>query len=65
MKLSLFALSLFSSFLIAGPVMSSSVELLETVIPAKPIERVPAKFSKRAARNGNEGWVKSTSAGLF
>jgi len=39
-------------------VLSSSVELLETVIPAKPIERVPAKFSRRAARNGNEGWVK-------
>jgi TonB family protein len=58
MKLSLFALSLFSSFLIAGHVLSSSVELLETVIPAKPIERVPAKFSRRAARNGNEGWVK-------
>jgi TonB family protein len=58
MKLSLLALSLFSSFLIAEPELSSSVELVETIIPAKPIERMVPKFSSRAARNGNEGWVK-------
>ena len=37
---------------------SSNVELVETIIPAKPIERVPAIFPTKAARNGNEGWVQ-------
>jgi TonB family protein len=52
------ALLLFSCGLIAQPDSSSSVELVESIIPAKPIERVPPKFPTKAARNGNEGWVK-------
>jgi TonB family protein len=58
MKLSVLVLSLFSCGLIAQPDSSSSVELVESIIPAKPIERVPPKFPTKAARNGNEGWVK-------
>jgi TonB family protein len=58
MKSSLLVLSLFSSFLIAETEPSSSVELLEAIIPAKPIERVPPKYPVNAARNGNEGWVQ-------
>lgn len=58
MKFSLIALSLFSSFLSAEPESLSSVELVETIIPAKPIERVPPKYPAIAARNGNEGWVQ-------
>ena len=58
MKFSVLALSLFSCGLIAQPDSSSNVELVETITPAKPIERVPAKFPTKAARNGNEGWVQ-------
>jgi len=58
MKSSLLALSLFSSVLIAEPASSSNVELVEAIIPATPIERVPPKYPVRAARNGNEGWVQ-------
>ena len=58
MKFSLLALSLFSGLLIAETQISSSVELVETVIPAKAIKRVPPKYPKNAARNGNEGWVQ-------
>jgi TonB family protein len=57
MKLYILALSLFSSVLIAEPKSSSSVELVETVIPAKPLEREPPRYPTIAARNGNEGWV--------
>ncbi|MCF2947526.1 energy transducer TonB [Paraglaciecola aquimarina] len=32
--------------------------LIETTISAKPIERVPPKFPLRAAKQGQEGWVK-------
>jgi TonB family protein len=58
MKLSLLVLSLFSNVLIADTALSSSVELVETVIPAKAIERVPPKYPTLAARSGNEGWVQ-------
>ena len=58
MKSSLLALSLFSSFIIATPESTSSVELVETVTPAKAIEQSPPKFPTIAARNGNEGWVR-------
>jgi TonB family protein len=57
MKYSLLALSLFCRVLIAQPELSPGVELLDTVIPAKPIKRVPPEFPSIAARNGNEGWV--------
>jgi TonB family protein len=58
MKFSLIALFLFSTILIAGPDSSSNVELVESIIPAEPIERVPPIFPTQAARNGNEGWVR-------
>jgi TonB family protein len=58
MKFSLLTLSLISSVLIAQPEPVSVVELVETVIPAKPIKRVSPRFPTNAARNGNEGWVK-------
>lgn len=58
MKLSLLTLSLFSSVLVAEPELLPHVELVETIIPAKAIERVPPKFPIKAARSGNEGWVQ-------
>jgi TonB family protein len=58
MKISLLTLSFFSMVLMAGPVTSSNVELVESIIPAESIERVSPRFPIKAARNGNEGWVK-------
>jgi TonB family protein len=58
MKYSLSALFFFSTVVIAELDLSSNVELVESIIPANPIERVSPRFPTNAARNGNEGWVK-------
>ena len=36
----------------------TQAKVIDTVINAKPIKRVPPKYPKHAARNGQEGWVK-------
>jgi TonB family protein len=58
MKLSVLTLCLFSNVLFADPTVLPSAELIEAIIPAKAIERASPKYPKRAARNGNEGWVQ-------
>ena len=58
MKSSLLALSLFSSYLLAGNTIVPSAELIESVIPAQIIERKHPIYPRSAAMNGNEGWVK-------
>lgn len=58
MKFYLLPLSFFSCFVLAEPEVIPSAELVEMIIPAKPIERTPPKYPIQAARNGNEGWVQ-------
>lgn len=58
MKSSVLVLSLFSSCLFANNAIVPSAELVESVIPAKIIERRNPIYPVSAARNGNEGWVQ-------
>lgn len=59
MKYILYLLLLISPLVLANSTPKpTQAEVIDTVINAKPVKRVPPKYPISAARNGQEGWVK-------